>query len=126
MKKLFSFLAILGIILASNCSRIPENNDPVIGIWSQTKVENASDLSAKSTVRKEWIFNDAYLGRFHEYNNNSLDVVTDFKWTIEDEVYTITYPDASVNKAAINAQLVETKEKTSLIATDGTVLAEKE
>lgn len=88
MKKLFSFLAIIGIILASNCSRIPENNDPVIGIWSNQEVNQTS----KNTIRKEWIFNDAYLGRFHTYNNNKIEVLTDFKWSEDSGVYTISYP----------------------------------
>lgn len=83
-------MAILGIILASNCSRIPENNDPVIGIW--TNIEVSTSQSAKSTIKKEWIFNDAYLGRFHTYNNNRIEVLTDFSWKKEDEMYIISYP----------------------------------
>ncbi len=90
MKKLFSLLAILGIILASNCSRIPENNDPVIGIWTNKEV--VTSQSAKSTIKREWIFNDAYLGRFHRYNNNKLEALTDFSWKKEDDMYIISYP----------------------------------
>src|SRR3990167_2052477 len=91
MKKLFSLLAIVGIILASNCSRIPENNDPVIGIWSNVVSANASG-SDKSASRQEWIFNDAYLGRYHSYENTKLAVKTDFKWVHENGKYTISYP----------------------------------
>ena len=90
MKKLFSLLAIIGIILASNCSRIPENNDPVIGIWTDKEVVDSQ--SAKSTIKREWIFNDAYLGRFHRYNNNEIEVLTDFSWKKEDDMYIISYP----------------------------------
>lgn len=90
MKKLFSLMTIIGIILASNCSRIPENNDPVIGIW--TNIEVSTSQSAKSTIKKEWIFNDAYLGRFHTYNNSKIEVLTDFSWKKEDEMYIISYP----------------------------------
>ena len=90
MKKLFSLLAIIGIILASNCSRIPENNDPVIGIWTSIAVTDSQ--SAKSTIKREWIFNDAYLGRFHRYNNNKIEVLTDFSWKKEDDMYIISYP----------------------------------
>lgn len=90
MRKLLSFLAIVAIILASNCSRIPENNDPVIGIWSN--IEVSTSQSARSTIKKEWIFNDAYLGRFHTYNNNQIEVLTDFSWKKEGEMYIISYP----------------------------------
>lgn len=90
MKKVFSFLAIIAIILASNCSRVPENNDPVIGIWSN--VEMTVDQSARSTIKKEWIFNDAYLGRFHTYKNNQIEVLTDFSWKKDGDLYIITYP----------------------------------
>lgn len=90
MKKLFSLLAIIGIILASNCSRIPENNDPVIGIW--TSIAITESQSARSTIKREWIFNDAYLGRFHRYNNNKIEVLTDFSWKKDDDMYIISYP----------------------------------
>ena len=87
MKKLLCLLAIIGIISASNCSRIPENNDPIIGIW--TKVE----LNAENeTIRQEWIFNDVYLGRYHLYSNTELVVKTDFGWSEKEGLYTISYP----------------------------------
>ncbi|QLG46177.1 hypothetical protein [Costertonia aggregata] len=91
MKKFLSFLAIIGIILASNCSRIPENNDPVIGIWSKVEVKNTSSTN-KATVRQEWIFNDAYLGRYHRYESKNLTLKTDFSWKVEKDTYTISYP----------------------------------
>lgn len=112
MKKLFSFLAIIGIILASNCSRIPENNDPVIGIW--TNIEITTSESARGTVKREWIFNDAYLGRFHRYNNNKVEVKTDFSWKKEDDMYIITYPgledrstDMVYMKESVDGMLLE-------------------
>ena len=79
MKKFFSFIAIVSIILASNCSRIPENNDPVIGIWSSLSVITNSEVG-KVTARFEWIFNDAYLGRYHIKENGSVVTKTDFRW----------------------------------------------
>lgn len=91
MKKLFSFLAIIAIIFASNCSQIPENNDPVIGIWASEAV-NVVSKTEQQTARREWIFNDAYLGRYHGYTNKQLEVKTDFRWTQEDGVYKISYP----------------------------------
>ena len=84
-------MAIVAIISVSNCTRIPENNDPVIGIWSRMDV-NQLDENAQEAVRQEWIFNDVYLGRYHRYENNTLVLKTDFNWEIQDGVYTINYP----------------------------------
>ena len=123
MKKLFSFLAIIGIILASNCSRIPDNNDPVIGIW--TNIEVTDSQSAKSTIKKEWIFNDAYLGRFHTYNNNKIEVVTDFKWEKEDEKYTLSYPGLE-NKTNDIVVMKESEGAMHLEDTTGNTLAIRE
>ncbi|MFS4493768.1 hypothetical protein [Maribacter sp. 2308TA10-17] len=124
MKKIFSFLAIIGIILASNCSRIPENNDPVIGIWSNIEVKSIS-RTQKSTNRQEWIFNDAYLGRYHNYNNGAIDVLTDFKWEEEDGVYTISYPGIE-NKQNDVVTMIKSEDGELLKATDGQTLAIRE
>lgn len=124
MKKLFSFLAIVGILLASNCSRIPENDDPVIGIWSDTQL-NVTLQAKNQTIKKEWIFNDAYLGRFHSYNNGVLEIVTDFKWSEEDGIYTISYPgleNKTDDVVSMNASNVESK----LQYTNGDILAFRE
>lgn len=89
-KKLLSLVAICAIILLANCSRIEQNNDPIIGIWSQSKVLTKAN-SAKETVRKEWIFNDVYLGRYHEINGSTITLKTDFKWSRQEDSYTIEY-----------------------------------
>jgi len=91
MKKFFSLMAIVAIISVSNCSRIPENNDPVIGIWSRLDVNEVNETS-REAVRQEWIFNDVYLGRYHRYENNTLVLKTDFNWEVNDGMYTINYP----------------------------------
>ena len=91
MKRLFSFMAIIAIVFASNCTRVPENNDPVIGIWFKVEVQNTSETS-RQTIRQEWIFNDAYLGRFHRYLGNQIEFKTDFKWERNGDSYTISYP----------------------------------
>lgn len=124
MKKVFSFLAIVGIVLASNCSRIPENNDPVIGIWSDVAV-NATGLTGKSTIRKEWIFNDAYLGRYHEYHNNKIEVLSDFKWNEDYGTYTISYPGIQ-NKADDIVKMKESEIGIILEFETGGILAIKE
>ena len=124
MKKLFSFLAIIGIILLSNCSRISENNDPVIGIWSIVEVK-ATSQTKKETSRQEWIFNDAYLGRYNNYSNGEKKVITDFKWIEEDGVYTITYPGIE-NKLDDIVTMLKSETGTILKATDGHTLAIRE
>jgi len=90
MKKLLSLLAILAIIFSSNCSRIEQNNDPIIGIWIEA-ASSQEGSTAKSTTRKEWIFNDVYLGRYHEINNGQILLQSDFKWSQEDGIYTVEY-----------------------------------
>ncbi len=119
MKKLFCLLAIIGIISASNCSRIPENNDPIIGIW--TKVE----LNAENeTIRQEWIFNDVYLGRYHLYSNRELVVKTDFGWSEQEGLYTISYPGLD----KINDEVImKVAEETEMLADrQGNILAHRE
>jgi hypothetical protein len=125
MKKLFSFLAIIGIILASNCSRIPENNDPVIGIWSKIEIKAATESSKSGKIRQEWIFNDAYLGRYHDYNNGQVEILTDFKWEEENGVYTISYPGIE-NKLNDVVTMIETENGAILKSSDGRTLAIRE
>ena len=123
MKKLFSFIAIVSIILASNCSRIPENNDVVIGIWANTSSLTNSE-SSKNSIRFEWIFNDAYLGRYHVLENGNIVVKTDFKWTQEDGIYTISYP--GMDKADDLVSMEESAEGTVLQDAKGNILAIRE
>ncbi len=123
MKRLFSLFAIIAIILASNCSRIPENNDPVIGIWYTIDVKNSNETS-KEIIKQEWIFNDAYLGRYHRYSGSKIAFKTDFGWQQEDGLYTISYP--GTNMASQKAILKDTPEGMHLSDPDGSVLAIKE
>lgn len=106
MKKVFSLLALVVLVASSNCTQIPENNDPILGIWLKTEI--LSDIENNDAQNyEEWIFNDAFLGRYHNFNNGELEFFTDFSWSLENETYTIIYtgtniPDAKVNlKAAI-------------------------
>lgn len=89
-KKVLSLMAICAVIFLANCSRVEQNNDPIIGIWSQSKIIT-SENSSKQTVRKEWIFNDVYLGRYHEINGSTITLKTDFNWSKQDDTYTIEY-----------------------------------
>ena len=89
-KKFLSLVAICAIVFLANCSRVEQNNDPIIGIWSQSKIITTEN-SSKQTVRKEWIFNDVYLGRYHEINGTTITIKTDFNWSKQGDIYTIEY-----------------------------------
>ncbi|HKL90298.1 MAG TPA: hypothetical protein VJ880_03860 [Allomuricauda sp.] len=123
MKKLFSLLSIVGIIAISNCTSVPENHDPILGIWAKTEFSNIEGKSS-STVREEWIFNDVYLGRYQRYSNSELIFYTDFKWSQENGTYSITYGDPQVND--ITVSLEEAKEPEILTLDNGSVFATRE
>ncbi|MCP4976135.1 MAG: hypothetical protein GY931_08235 [Maribacter sp.] len=123
MKKFFSFIAIVGIILASNCSRIPDNNDPVIGIWSSLSTLT-TDESGEVSTRFEWIFNDAYLGRYHIKENGNVVTKTDFRWEQIEGVYTISYP--GMEKADDKVIMKESPERAILEDNIGNILAIRE
>ena len=112
-------MAIIAIISASNCSRIPENNDPIIGIWSKVELNAESE-----TIRQEWIFNDVYLGRYHQYVNNKLEVITDFGWEETEGIYTISYPGTEMLKNVVSRKMAEEVEL--LEDRQGNVLAQRE
>jgi hypothetical protein len=116
-------MAIVAIILVSNCSRIPENNDPVIGIWYKVDVINSGETN-KQTIRQEWIFNDAYLGRYQKYNGSVLDFKTDFSWVADNEIYTISYPGTDMIKDVVSMK--ESPEGMLLENVKGEILAKRE
>ncbi|CAZ96897.1 hypothetical protein Q4603_19490 [Zobellia galactanivorans] len=124
MKKVFSLLSIIAIILVSNCSRIPENDNPVIGIWSDIEVAPASTTAKSQTVRKEWIFNDAYLGRYHRKINGSITFKTDFKWSYENDKYIISYPGTDMEDQVLSMKSSE--EGNTLADAIGNVIAVRE
>lgn len=116
-------MAIVAIVLASNCSRIPENNDPVIGIWYRVDVISASETN-KQTIRQEWIFNDVYLGRYQKYNGSQLDFKTDFSWVLDKGVYTISYPGTDMINDVVSMK--ESPEGMLLEDIKGVTLAKRE
>jgi len=116
-------MAIIAIVSASNCSRVPENNDPIIGIWAKVEVVSTSE-SARQTHREEWIFNDVYLGRYHDYNGNTLNVQTDFSWEKTDGVYTITYPGTDMPSHEVRMKEADNVE--TLEDIQGNILALRE
>lgn len=123
-KKPAIVLPVLAFLLAlTSCSEIPENNDPVLGVWSSTELIDAPE--GKSTLREEWIFNDAYLGRYHVYRGVELEIETDFSWQVQGTLYRIEYPglDRPADRVTIQD---ETPGPSSLITPEGITLAHKE
>ncbi|GLU43985.1 hypothetical protein [Allomuricauda sp. NBRC 101325] len=123
MKKLFSLLSIIAILAVSNCSEIPENNDPILGIWAKTEISTSTDKGS-STTREEWIFNDVYLGRYQSYSDSKLLFYTDFKWSEDNGIYTIIYGDPQVQDITVSMQKAEQPEILTL--ENGSVFATRE
>ncbi|MEO9511672.1 MAG: hypothetical protein ABJN84_01535 [Flavobacteriaceae bacterium] len=122
MKKFFSLLSIACIIAISNCTSIPANNDPILGIWAQTN--STIDNKTKNTSRQEWIFNDVYLGRYQSYSNSKIIFYTDFKWSENDGVYSIIYMEDDINDVTVS--LEETNNPEILALENGAVFATRE
>lgn len=119
MKKLFPLLAFILIVSFTSCSSIEENNDPIIGIWG---MEDKPSKTAKNIkVRNEWIFNDAYLGRYHQYHNEEIVVLTDFRWVAEDDSYLIMYPGLEGNP-----EITVVMKDGQLIDQEGKIIANRE
>ncbi|TVZ10557.1 hypothetical protein JM80_3109 [Cellulophaga sp. RHA_52] len=131
-KPLLFFIATIVCFTIYCCSEIPENNDPILGIWAKTTTSESGVDS-----KQEWIFNDAYKGRYHSYTNDNVAFLTDFRWTIEGDTYTITYPETNmpsdqvkIKTTQINNSTEKTSENTSatviLEETNGETLAIRE
>lgn len=124
MKKLASFLAILAIVLFSYCSKIKQNDDPIIGIWVEA-VSSTTSTKSNSNTRVEWIFNDVYLGRYHEFSDGQIVVQSDFSWSQNDGTYTIEYVGLE-NKLNDIVTIENTANGTLLQQKDGNMLAIRE
>lgn len=106
MKKILFFLIAIGMSQTFNsCSEIPENNDPIIGIWSKAVISDTGNQLSK----REWTFNDAYLGRYHSYTYDNIVFITDFQWEVNDGVYTISYPGTDMPKDIVTMETIETQ-----------------
>ncbi|MGW9687094.1 hypothetical protein [Flagellimonas sp. 2504JD1-5] len=124
MKKLFSLLSIICIIAVSNCSSIPENNDPILGTWVKNSSSSDASSNKSSTTREEWIFNDVYLGRYQSYTNSDLTYYTDFRWSEENGKYSITFGDEQVSDVIVSLQ--ESNDPEILALDNGSVFATRE
>ena len=115
-------MVLLIVCSVSSCSEIPENNDPVIGIWAQTRAPKESH--AKHMEREEWIFNDVYLGRYNRYQGDELVLESDFQWKAYADVYTIQYP--GLKKVEDVVKIKSNQEGNLLVDLQGNVLAYRE
>lgn len=123
MKKLFSLLCIVSIITVSNCTSVPENDDPILGIWARSESSTDNNKSV-TTAREEWIFNDVYLGRYQSYSNSKLVFYTDFRWSESNGVYTITYGDPQISDVIVSLEHANNPE--TLTLGNGSVFATRE
>lgn len=122
MRKFYSLLTITAILVVSNCSKIPENNDPILGAWeNRTVISKANQTTLK--VREEWIFNDVFLGRYHKFENGELTLLTDFGWKKDDGEYIIFYP--GLDRAEAEVHLEYTEEDEILEMDNGKVFARR-
>ena len=122
MQRLSTLILIFVMTALGSCSEVAENNDPVIGIWAQTKAPE--DSGAKHMERVEWIFNDAYLGRYHLYQGEEVVTQTDFQWEQHGGVYTLRYP--GLKKVEDVVKIKQSQEGTMLVDLQGNVLALRE
>lgn len=116
------FLLLICTLTLVACSEVETNDDPVIGIWSRADFTEAPE--GRIAVREEWIFNDAYLGRYHRYEGNVLTVKTDFGWEKEGAVYQIDYP--GLDREADRVTLKRNPDSELLLDLQGEVLAQRE
>ncbi|PIB28760.1 hypothetical protein BFP77_08995 [Maribacter sp. 4U21] len=121
MKTFFKCLVVC--ILFASCSKIEINDDPVIGIW-QHNVKTATNSNKMTVDKEEWIFNDVYLGRFHGYNGEEVTFLTDFRWTVEDDIYTISYPGTDFPDDKV--KMVASENGTYLVRVTGSNFATKQ
>ena len=123
MKKLFSLLCIISIVAVSNCTSIPENSDPILGIWVRSNTSTDADKNTNIT-HEEWIFNDVYLGRYQSYSNSKLEFYTDFRWSEDNGTYTITYGDPQVTDVTVSLEQNDSPERLTL--DNGSVFATRD
>lgn len=81
---------LASMLLFFSCSSIPENNDPVLGIWT-IEFDTAESSKRATSDKREWIFNDIFRGRYHYYQNQEIVIENDFGWSSQNDVYTIEY-----------------------------------
>lgn len=110
-------------LLITSCSRVEENNGLIIGIW-RTNVKTAVHANRRVLDNEVWIFNDVNLGRFHGYNKGKVVFLTDFKWTVNDASYRISYPGTDFPDGIVHREAMQ--EGSILLRTEGKIFALKQ
>lgn len=113
-------MVLCALLVFASCSKAPINNDPIIGIWIHT-IDDNSSANKSAQIEENWIFNDAYLGRYRQKENNVIFYRTDFSWRKDNDVYIISYPGTDRPD-----DVVTLISSTILKTNDGTILAERE
>ena len=117
-------MGICALTAVINCSKIPENNDPILGIWVRSSTETTTQSNTQPLqVKEEWIFNDVFLGRYQIYHNNSLHYYTDYAWELEGETYLIDYYGTDFPKDTVR---MTSSQPQQLLLNSGELFAEKE
>ena len=118
MKGLLKYCVIS--ILFVSCSKIEVNDNPVIGIW-KNEVKSASNSKNMIIDKEEWIFNDVYLGRFYGYRNGEVTYLTDFRWSFDGKIYTISYPGTDFPQDTV--RIIKEEDMTYLTRLSGKTFA---
>ena len=88
---------VLLSLLTYNCSTIETTDDPILGIWVN-ELQSELIIEGEIVTEEEWIFNDIFKGRFHGYRNGEVVYEMDYRWTIENGVYTLVYNGGELNE----------------------------
>ncbi|MGC1514201.1 MAG: hypothetical protein WA810_01380 [Maribacter sp.] len=110
-------------VLISSCTKIETNTDPIIGIW-KNNVKTATNTNKMVVDSEEWIFNDVYLGRFHGYKNDKVVFLTDFSWSVNDNIYMLSYPGTDFPDEFL--EMKDTEDGTMLMRIEGKPFALKQ
>lgn len=119
----WAFFVLFAIILSS-CSKIPENNDPILGTWVKVS-ERFNEEGDIDRVREEWIFNDVFLGRFQCYLNSELVRFSDFQWSKDKQGYTLVHGDPAMANVVVGLRQNGDDGADELVFLDGTLAFRK-
>jgi len=92
MKKIVLFMAFLGTITLTSCSKDNDDTDAIVGTWvSETSV--SINGGEEQTERDVWQFNADNTGSYSESSNGTMDFTTDFVWAKNAAEYEVSYSD---------------------------------
>ena len=83
-------LVLINLLVFFSCSKIVVSDDPILGVWC-IEFEVQKSIDTITLDKREWIFNDAFLGRYHYYENEQILIANDFIWSFDNDRYTVKY-----------------------------------